>query len=147
MQMLADEHLPERVCLASIEDTIHQTFQFEQGLLWDSPYNIEQINFAQDSHTDRDKNLRANAPVRPVYGGQVLPEMQVEGEPTVCWRGMPVMYTACNYDSDEIAAALKHKFCMGMLVNRLLRTLTELGFRVRLGDLSGRGRRSMSKDM
>ncbi len=71
MQMLADEHPPERVCPASIEDTICQTFQFEQGLLWDSPYNIEQINFAQDSCTDRDRNPRANAPVRPGYGGQV----------------------------------------------------------------------------
>ncbi len=52
MQTLADEHPPERVHPASIEDTICRTFQFEQGPLWDSPYNIEQINFTQNSCTN-----------------------------------------------------------------------------------------------
>ncbi len=54
MQKLADEHPLEKVHPASIKDTIRQTFQFEQELLWDSPYNIQQINSAQDSYTDQD---------------------------------------------------------------------------------------------
>ncbi len=53
MQKLANEHPPEEVHPAGLKDTIRQTFQFEQGLkLWDSPYNIQQINSAQDSYTD-----------------------------------------------------------------------------------------------
>ncbi len=47
MQRLANEHPPEMVHPASIEDMICRTFQFEQGWLWDSPYNVEQINATQ----------------------------------------------------------------------------------------------------
>ncbi len=120
MQKLADDHPPEVICPASIEDMIRRTFQFEQGPLWDSPYNIRQINATQDSYTDCNRNPRANAPVRPVHGGQVPAGMQVEGESTVYWKGLPMTFTACDYDTDEITTSLKHKFCMGMPANALL---------------------------
>ncbi len=68
---------------------------------------------------------------------QIPPKMQVEGELTVYWKGMPVMFTTCDYDSYKINAALKQKFCMGMPANRLPWTLTEMGFRVQLGDSRG----------
>ncbi len=119
MQKLADEHPPETIHPARNEDTICRTFQFNQGPLWDLPYNIEQINAAQDRYTDRDRNPRANAPVREVYGRQVPAEMQVEGELTVYWKGLPMTFTTCDYDTDEITASLKHKFCMGMPANVL----------------------------
>ncbi len=81
-----------------------------------------------------------NAPIWPVYGGQVPAKTQVEGEPTIYWRGLPMTYTTCDYDSDEIMAVLKHKFCMGMSANALPRTLKTMGFNVQLGDTRGRGR-------
>ncbi len=34
MQRLADEVLQDKICPASIEDMIHRTFQFNEGLLW-----------------------------------------------------------------------------------------------------------------
>ncbi len=54
--------------------------------------------------------------------------MQVEGELTVYCKGMLATFTTCDYDLDEITAALKQKFCMGMPVNRPPRTLIEMGF-------------------
>ncbi len=51
MQKLADEIPQDRICPASIEDTIHWTFQFDNGPLWDSPHNIQQINATQDTYT------------------------------------------------------------------------------------------------
>ncbi len=61
-----------------------------------------------------------NAPVRAVYGGQILAEMQVKGQPTVYWKGLPITFTTCDYDTDKITASLKQKFCMGMPANVLL---------------------------
>ncbi len=61
MQKLAGELLQEKNRPASIEDTIHWTFQFDDGPLWDSLHNIRLINAAQDAYTDRDRNLRASA--------------------------------------------------------------------------------------
>ncbi len=66
--------------------------------------------------------------------------MQVEGQPTVYWKGLPITFTTCDYDSDEIMMSLKQKFCMGMPANTLLSTLTQMGFKVWLGDVGGRGR-------
>ncbi len=63
--------------------------------------------------------------------------MQVEGELTVYWKGMPVTYTACDYDSDKITTMLRQRFCKGMLLNVLLSTLNDMGFRVQLGDQRG----------
>ncbi len=108
------------MCPASIKDTIHRTFQFKHGSLWDTPHNIAQINAAQDSYTARDRNPRVNAPVRAVYGGPIPAKMQVEGQPTVYWKGLPITLTTCDYDTDEITTSLKEKFCMGMPANMLL---------------------------
>ncbi len=54
MQELADEIPQDKICLASIKDTIHLTFQFDNGPLWDSLLNIQQINATQDAYTARD---------------------------------------------------------------------------------------------
>ncbi len=54
MQKLADEILQDRIRPASIKDTIRRTFQFDNGPLWDSPHNIQQINATQDAYTARD---------------------------------------------------------------------------------------------
>ncbi len=63
-----------------------------------------------------------NAPPHAVYGGTILAEMQVEGQPTIYWKGLPITFTTCDYDSDEIMMLLKQKFCMGMALNVLLWT-------------------------
>ncbi len=74
--------------------------------------------------------------------------MQVEGEPTVYWKGLPKTFTTCDYDSDELSTLLTEKFCMGMPSNTLSRILTQMGYRPRLGDPpGGQGRRVLSKDM
>ncbi len=46
-------------------------------------------------------------------------KMQVEGEPTIYWRGLHMTYTTCDYDMDKIMTLLKHRFCMGLLANAL----------------------------
>ncbi len=66
--------------------------------------------------------------------------MQVEGQPTIYWKGLPKTFTTCDYDSDEIMTLLNEKFCMGMPPNVLPQTLTKMGYRVQLGDPGGRGR-------
>ncbi len=87
-----------------------------------------------------------NAPVRAVYGGQVPTEMQLEGELTVYWKGLPITFTTCDYDTDEIMASLKQKFCMGMPANTLPNSDNH-GFQGLAGRCGGQGRQSMSKDM
>ncbi len=44
-----------------------------------------------------------------------------------------MMFTTCDYDSDKTYTQLKQKFSMGMPPNELLRTLTDMGFRVNHG--------------
>ncbi len=74
--------------------------------------------------------------------------MQVEGELTIYWKGLPKTFTTCDYDSDELTTLLTEKFCMGMPSNALTRPLAQIGYRPHLGDLpGGRGRRAPSKDM
>ncbi len=63
--------------------------------------------------------------------------MQVEGQLTIYWKGLPITFTTCDYDSDEIMMQLKQKFCMDMPANALPWTLTQMGFRVWLGDAGG----------
>ncbi len=141
--MLEDQLHP-----ASIENTIRRTFAFEEGPLWDSPSNIRCINAVQDGFEARDRNQWANAPPRSQYGGTVPPEMQVEGEPTVYWKGLPKMFTVNDYDSDKVDMLLTENFTMGLPSYMLSRTLTQWGYRPQLGTLpSGRGRRVPSKDM
>ncbi len=137
MQKLADEVLQDKLRPASIEDTIRQTFQFDNGPLFDTPNNIQRINAIQDAYTAWDRNPRANALHCSVYGGTIPAEMQVEGQPMIYWKGLPKTFTTCDYNSDEIMMLLHQKFCMGMPLNVLPRTLTELGFRVRLGNAGG----------
>ncbi len=73
-----------------------------------------------------------NAAVRAVYGRQIPAKMQVEGQPTVYWKGLPITFTTCDYDSDEITRQLK---TADMPANALPRTLIQMGFKVRLGDV------------
>ncbi len=68
---------------------------------------------------------------------KILPKKQVEGEPMVYWKGMPVTFTTCDYDLDKITTMLRQRFCMGMPPNMLPQTLTEMRFRVQLGDQRG----------
>ncbi len=76
--------MPEdQVHPASIKDMIRRTFGFEDGSLFDSPGNIRCITAVQDGYTAQDRNPRVNAPPRSQYGGAILAEMQVEGEPTI----------------------------------------------------------------
>ncbi len=49
-------HMQDLLHPASIEDMIHWTFGFEDGPLFDSPGNIQQINAIQDAYTGRDLN-------------------------------------------------------------------------------------------
>ncbi len=118
-QVLADTMPLEHFRPASIKDTIRQTFKFEQDPLWDSPHNVRCTNFIQDNCMNQDRNLRANAPVRPIYGGNIPPKFQVEDGPTTYWKGMPIMFTTCDYNLDEISAGLKQKYSMGMPPNML----------------------------
>ncbi len=45
--------------------------------------------------------------------------MQVEGQLTMYWKGLPKTFTTCDYDSAEIMKLLTEKFCMGMPPNAL----------------------------
>ncbi len=135
MQDLADRMPKDQVHPADIENTIHQTFAFEEGPLWDSPGNIQHINAIQDGYTARDRDPRANAPPCSQYGRAIPAEMQVEGEPTVYWKGLPKTFATCDYDSDELNTLLTENFCLGMPAHALSRTLTQWGYRPHLGDL------------
>ncbi len=88
MQKLVDEMPQDKVHPASIEGTIRQTFGFEDGQLFNTPNNIQRTNAIQDAYTTRDRNPRANAPPCSVYGGTIPAKMQVEGQPTIYWKGL-----------------------------------------------------------
>ncbi len=124
MQDLADRVAEDQIRLASIEDTIRRVFGFEDSLLWDSPGDVRRINAAQDGYTSQYRDPWANVPPHSQYGETIPTEMQVEGEPTVYWKGLPKTFTTCDYNSDELSTLFHEKFCMGLLAHALARTMT-----------------------
>ncbi len=74
--------------------------------------------------------------------------MRVEGGLIDHWEGLPLMRTACDYDSDELEKLFDGNFCMGLQAPVLQRTLNQWGYRSFLGNLMGGQRRRVpSKDM